>query len=420
VPFKTRLITSVICFGYLAVPAFQGQIPTTNNPTNTVLQYDLQYGTDQNNTQTPITSSYPQTGVDSGVSQTGRPAGTNTSLGDQGAQQRDNTYNYQLDREAALRREHLLTLPAQPPLPLQLSAATTFRTLPPIFGRRFFRDPNDYVPNTVGQVPDEYLVAPGDEVLVRLWGSVTLNQRVTVDRSGAIYLPQIGSVTVTGIPFKNLENTIRAAVDRIYRNYNISVELGRLRSIQVFVTGAARQPGSYTVSSFSTLVNALFTSGGPASTGSFRRIQLRRGGETVTELDLYRFLRFGDKSKDVRLMAGDVIFIPPVGDQIAIGGSVKDTAIYELIGGESLEAALGLAGGKLNTAAESPLTVERIVPGDNRTVLRIPSTALANTPVRNGDIIFVPELPPSFERRHPSGQCGAARQIYVASRTEAK
>ncbi|MBW8869897.1 MAG: SLBB domain-containing protein, partial [Acidobacteriales bacterium] len=246
------------------------------------------------------------------------------------------------------------------------------------------------------QVPDDYQLAPGDEVLVRMWGSVSMNQRVSVDRAGAIYLPQVGKITVAGIPFSNLENTIRGAVDRIYRNYNISVELGRLRSIQVFVTGAARQPGSYTVSSFSTVISALFSSGGPANTGSFRRIQLRRGGETVTELDLYRFLRFGDKTKDVRLMPGDVIFIPPVGEQIAIGGSVKDTAVYELLGGESVEAALNLAGGRLNTAAESPLTIERIVPGDTRTILRIPSTALTETPVRNGDIVFVPELPPSF------------------------
>ncbi|QEE28341.1 sugar transporter [Terriglobus albidus] len=406
-PFKIRLITFVACFSYFSasVSAIHGQAPSVN-PTTILQQYDIQYGAGTNNT-----TQYPDPAAQQQQQQTDVPPTPRVqrpqngyaypSLDDQSLQQEQQQQQrdsnpLRPEQESAARRERLLTQPSVPPLPLQLAAANTFRTLPSIFGRRFFRDPNDYPPNTAMQVPDNYQLAPGDEVLVRMWGSVSMNQRVSVDRAGAIYLPQVGKITVAGIPFSSLESTIRGAVDRIYRNYNLSVELGRLRSIQVFVTGAARQPGSYTVSSFSTLISALFSSGGPANTGSFRRIQLRRGGETVTEVDLYRFLRFGDKTKDVRLMPGDVIFIPPVGEQIAIGGSVKDTAVYELLGGESVEAALSLAGGRLNTAAESPLTIERIVPGDNRTILRIPSTALTETPVRNGDIIFVPELPPSF------------------------
>lgn len=394
-PFKTRLIAFFICFGYLSSPVSHGQAQSSGS-VSAPLSDDSQYGTNTNDDQNP--SAYTQRGMpNTSTTGTQRTLDGYTPTG-QISQQGDNTTFGQDQDTNALRRGRIYSrLPVAPPIPLQRSAAGPFGKLPPIFGQSFFRDPSDYLPNATAQVPDNYLLAPGDEVLVRIWGSVSLNQRVTVDRSGSIYLPQIGAITVAGVPFKDLENTVRAPIDRVFRNYNLSVELGHLRTVQVFVTGAARLPGSYIVSSFSTLINALFLSGGPSSTGSFRRIQLRRGGETITELDLYRFLRFGDKTKDVRLMAGDVIFIPPVGEQVAIGGSVKETAVYELLGGESVEAALSLAGGKSNTAAESPLTIERIVPGDNRTVLRVATADATNTPMRNGDIVFVPELPPSFK-----------------------
>lgn len=389
--FETRLILSITCLSSLLVPALYAQGQSTGS---TIPTLGAQTGFSPNGVQDPGIFTQRST-PDTGSTSIPKPPSENPSTLERSLPEREDLTQRQQD--STTRRDRLpVREPAAPPIPLQTSAATTFRMLPPIFGQRFFRTPEDYIPNTAAQVPDDYLLAPGDEVLVRVWGAVSLNQRVTVDRSGTIYLPQIGGITVAGTPFKNLENTVRSAINRVYRNYNLSIELGHLRSVQVFITGAARRPGSYTVSSFSTVINALFVSGGPSSTGSFRRIQLRRGGETVTELDLYRFLRYGDKSKDVRLMAGDVIFIPPVGEQVAIGGSVKEAAVYELLGGESIETALGLAGGKSNTAAESPLTIERIVPGDNRTVLRISTPDLNTTTARNGDIIFVPELPPSF------------------------
>ncbi|WP_263419088.1 polysaccharide biosynthesis/export family protein [Terriglobus albidus] len=397
-PVKTRLTAFLVCFGYLSISASYGQ--TQSNGSVSTVPYDPSGVSATGDQYSNYYSQQQQGGSDigTGVPRVPGALGSNSlSLEDQTSLQQNSSTSRTDLQTMALRMRRIPRLPVAPPIPLQQSAAATFGTLPPIFGQSFFRDPFDYMPLAEAQVPDDYILAPGDEVVVGIWGSISLNRKVTVDRSGSIYLPRIGSITVAGVPFKDLQNTIRAAVDRVYRNYNLSVELGHLRTVQVFVTGAARQPGSYTVSAFSTMINALFVSGGPSSTGSFRRVQLRRGGETVTEFDLYRFLRFGDKSKDVRLMAGDVLFIPPVGEQVAIGGSVKDAAVYELLGGESVEAALSLAGGKSNTAAQSPLTIERIVPGDNRTVLRISTAELASTPMRNGDIVFVPELPPSFK-----------------------
>ena len=112
---------------------------------------------------------------------------------------------------------------------------------------------------------------------------------------------------------------LKGVITHNFRNFDLSVSMGQLRSIQIFVVGQARRPGSYTVSSLSTLVNAVFYSGGPLNTGSMRRIQLRRGDSVVVEFDLYDLLLRGDKSKDDTLLPGDVIFIPPVGPEVAIG-----------------------------------------------------------------------------------------------------
>ena len=127
--------------------------------------------------------------------------------------------------------------------------------------------------------------------------------------------------------------------------------MGQLRSIQIFVLGSARQPGAYTVSSLSTLVNALFASGGPSATGSMRHIQLRRDNRVLVDFDIYDLLRRGDKSHDVQLLPGDVIYIPPVGPQIALMGSVNEPGIYELRGETTIAAALSDAGGLTNLAA---------------------------------------------------------------------
>ena len=144
---------------------------------------------------------------------------------------------------------------------------------------------------------------------------MVFNDRLTVDRSGTIYIPKVGSVHVSGIPFSGLDKHLRSEIGRVFRNFDLNVNMGQLRSIQVFVLGQARRPGSYTVSSLSTLINALFASGGPSVQGSMRSIQLKRDGKTVSDLDLYTLISKGDKSQDLRLLPGDVIFIPPAGPQ---------------------------------------------------------------------------------------------------------
>ena len=184
----------------------------------------------------------------------------------------------------------------------------------PLFGQSLFlQPPSTFAPIDLLQVPSDYIIGPGDELQVRIWGQVEADLRVIVDRSGEIYVPQVGEVSVAGIHYGDLEQHLKTEISKIFRNFNITANVGRLRSIQVLVVGNARYPGTYTISSLSTLVNAIFASGGPAPQGSLRHIQVRRDGVTITDFDFYDLLIKGDKSKDVRLLPGDVLYIPPVG-----------------------------------------------------------------------------------------------------------
>ena len=183
-----------------------------------------------------------------------------------------------------------------------------------------------------------------------------------VDRSGEIYLPDVGQVHAAGLQFADLEAHLREAVGRVYHNFSLTVDLGQIRAIQVYVSGEARRPGVYTISSLSTLVDALFASGGPSMEGSMRAIELRRNGSTVTHFDLYDLLIGGDKTKDAKLLSGDVIYIPPVGPQAAVFGSVRNPGYLRTpLPQESLSGVPADAGGELRgAAAEARISIERV------------------------------------------------------------
>jgi protein involved in polysaccharide export with SLBB domain len=242
------------------------------------------------------------------------------------------------------------------------------------------------------------VVGPGDEIVIRAWGQVDIDYRAIIDRNGAINIPRVGNINVSGIKFQDLEGFLRTAVGRVFRNFEMNVTMGQLRAIQVFVVGQARRPGSYTVSSLSTLVNALFASGGPSSRGSMRAIQLKRGDKVVTEFDLYDLLIKGDKSKDARLLPGDVIYIPPVGGLVAITGSVNEPAIYEIKPGTSLGSIVDAAGGFTTTAEGRKATVERIADRKTRQVeeFALDKSGLAR-PIRDGDLVRIYALIPKFD-----------------------
>lgn len=269
----------------------------------------------------------------------------------------------------------------------------------PMFGHNLFSGvPSTFAPLDRVPVTPDYVVGPGDEIVIRAWGQVDIDYRATIDRNGAINIPRVGNVNVAGIQYKDLEGFLRSAVGRVFRNFELNVTLGQLRSIQVFVVGQARRPGSYTVSSLSTLVNALFASGGPTPRGSMRAIQLKRGDKVVTEFDFYDLLLKGDKSKDAKLLPGDVIYIPPVGGLVAMTGSVNEPAVYEIKSGASLGAMVEFSGGFTTTAEGNKATVERIADRKTRKVeeIALDKAGLAR-PLRDGDLVRIYALIPKFD-----------------------
>ena len=307
--------------------------------------------------------------------------------------------SYQAQLQALGEARLLETQGPSAPTDFQLLVRASLGRLLPVYGDSLFRRvPSTFAPLREVNVTPGYVLGPGDQLVIRVWGQVNFNAQLTVDRTGSVYLPQVGEIHVAGLPYAQVKEHIRDAVGHIYKSFDLDVEMGQLRAIQVFVVGQARRPGTYTLGSLSTLVTAIFATGGPSVQGSLRDIQLRRNGQTVTHFDLYDLLIFGDMSKDAPLLPGDVIYIPPVGPQVAIAGNVHVPAIYELKGATPVEQALQFAGGLSSTASLSRASVDRLDDHKDRTVLDISleSTGLT-TPLKQGDILRVLPISPKFQ-----------------------
>ena len=288
-------------------------------------------------------------------------------------------------------RETAPPTPATPTEFQRLVAESTGASLP-IFGADLFSSvPDTFAPLNDIPVSADYVIGPGDELRIQLFGQVNQQGSFTVDRTGNIAFPAVGTLHVAGVRYDQLSAFIKSQLDRVYRNFDLTVNLGQLRSIQVYVTGDARRPGAYTVSSLSTLLNAIFASGGPLPQGTMRDLQLKRtdatGNHTVVHFDLYDLLLKGDKSKDAALQPGDVIFIPPAGQQVAVTGSVNNPAIYEITPGTTVSQLIALAGGETAVAIGKQIRLERIFEHTMRSIIDVPR----DTPVvlASGDIVSV-------------------------------
>ncbi len=260
------------------------------------------------------------------------------------------------------------------------------------FGYLLFKGvPVTFAPATDIPVPADYVIGPGDEIRVQLYGSVDENYSLVVNRDGTINFPDIGPMEVAGLTFSDMRDALRERVSEQMIGVRASITLGELRSIRVFVLGDVNRPGSFTVSSLSTMTNALFVSGGVNPIGSLRNIQLKRKGQVVGRLDLYDLMLRGDNSNDARLQPGDVIFIPPIGPTVAVSGAVRRPAVYELKKEGTLGEVVELAGGFLPTAYPSEVRVERIRKDRRRSILVVDlGTGQGRaTPVRNGDLVRV-------------------------------
>jgi protein involved in polysaccharide export with SLBB domain len=235
--------------------------------------------------------------------------------------------------------------------------------------------------------PADYVIAPGDEVLVTLWGSVDADLRLVVDRGGRINIPRVGTVQVLGVPLAELQEVVNRRVATVFRNFQSSVSLGQLRGIRVFVTGFVVNPGAYTVSSLATVVAALMRAGGPSAAGSFRNVELRRGSETVSRFDLYHLLLEGNRAADRVLQAGDVVHVGPVGTQVGFIGSVNKPAVVELKPGETVADALRMVGGFTAVADRSRLAVERLAERNTGRIAQLELPRDERAGLSHGDVL---------------------------------
>jgi protein involved in polysaccharide export with SLBB domain len=265
------------------------------------------------------------------------------------------------------------------------------------FGHELFgQTPSTFAPTDLTPVSPDYPLGPGDEIVIALWGKVQLDFFAEIDPEGKINLPDMGVVSLLGLTFKEAKGMLEKELSRYYRpsEVKMNISMGRLRSIRVFVVGAAKQPGSYTLSSFSTLVNAVLASGGANKSGSLRDIHLRRNGKPLVSFDLYDFLLKGDKSRDVRLLPDDVIFIPAVGPLVGIVGPVKNPAIYEMKGTTRLLDLIEMAGGLAAIAFEERVQVQRIKDHQQLVFFEESLAEIKKDPTRNltlfdGDIVRI-------------------------------
>lgn len=250
-------------------------------------------------------------------------------------------------------------------------------------------------------VPANYVLGPGDEIELKIWGAVDLTARLEIDREGRITIPKVGPVSVAGVTATELDEFLKKRVSKVFTNFELSASVGKLRSIQIFVLGQARNPGAYWVSSLSTLISAIFESGGPSSSGSMRRIDLIRAGKKIASIDLYQFIQSGDTSTDYRLLPGDVVLVNPAGPRVAIQGAIDSPGIFELVAnGENLGKVLAYSGASIALVAPQKVLIERVEtdrPAGPRQVseIELDATGLERG-LRDGDIVSLFQISPSF------------------------
>jgi len=268
------------------------------------------------------------------------------------------------------------------------------------YGYNFFELPSStFAPVELAQVGPDYVLGPGDSLIIQMWGMTNEVLKVTLTRDGRINLPKVGALYLWGMNLGDAEKRIKEGLTKYYKDFQIDVSMGSLRTIQIFVLGEVRRPGSYTISSLSTVLHGLYQAGGPSKFGSLRNIKLIRKGNHDKIFDLYQLLIYGDKSGDIRLLNEDIIFVPPIGDLFGISGNVKAPAIYEMTGQQRLSDILKISGGLTPSAYLQRINIERIVANKKLTVIDIEIANLEdlnkspqNIEIKNNDLILISSI----------------------------
>ena len=277
-----------------------------------------------------------------------------------------------------------------------------------VFGRDIFRNANlTFEPSMNIATPVNYRLGPGDQLQIEVWGASEANitQKVTPD--GYISIPDVGPVNVNGLTVQAATNRIKAKLSQIYSGMNssnvnlsthVKVSLGQIRTIQVNIMGEVARPGTYALSSFSTVFHALYKAGGMSKMGSLRNIKVVRGGRTVATVDVYDYIINGRSHSDIRLQEGDVILASPYDALVLIKGKVKRPMYYEMKSSESIRTLIGFAGGFSNDAYRGAVTVDRNNTKE-RTVATVDDMNYGVFKVKDGDVVSVGEILDRYDNR---------------------
>jgi len=277
------------------------------------------------------------------------------------------------------------------------AAGVTYKPIR-MFGYNLFAysDVSTFAPVENIPVGADYVLGPGDELRIILWGAVENTYAQTIDRYGRIYLPTVGPIRVWGLTFTQAEKLILAYLSQYFKDFQSSVTMGHLRSVKVYVVGEVKQPGSYDISALSTLTGALSAAGGPTAMGTLRKIELKRNNQTVEYFDFYEFLLHGDKGKDCRVEAGDVIFVPPIGQVVGILGEIKRPAIYEFKDKLLISDLIEIAGGFTVQSYLNRVQIIRTKLSKEREVIDVDLSNLGrkdggsnNIELSDGDVVVV-------------------------------
>jgi protein involved in polysaccharide export with SLBB domain len=253
-------------------------------------------------------------------------------------------------------------------------------------------------------VGPDYVLGPGDELVIDYWGASSQHIQRSVDREGRISIPEAGSTVVAGRTLGEVQQTIQKMLSHQLRGISVDVTLGKLRTVRVYVVGDVKNPGAYDISSLSTALSALIAAGGPTDTGSYRTVKHFRGKALVEEVDLYDLMLKGVSSAEVHLESGDSILVPPIGPQVTVAGKVRRPAIYELRKEQTLDQVLDLAGGVPVTGELSRIRVERVQAHERKEMMSVnlsggagiqaADDAFRRFRIQDGDILTVlPILP---------------------------
>ncbi len=260
------------------------------------------------------------------------------------------------------------------------------------FGYDLFSEiPITYSPVANIPVPQDYLIGSGDTLIVQLFGKTNVEYKLVVTRDGRLLIPELGPVQVSGLTFQEVKTLLNSRFQEELFGINVSVTMGGLQTIRIRIVGEVEKPGSYTVASMTTLMNALFASGGVKRTGSLRNIQLKRSDKTIANLDLYEALLEGKLNANLSMQHDDVVFVPAIGPTVGVGGEVKRPAIFELKHEHTVGEVIQLAGGLLPTASLDSSHIERIEGGQFHTLidLDLPLSNINKTVIKPGDLVRI-------------------------------